>query len=127
MMHALVSRSSRILFRGHARALSSPATKDAILLTGACGQVGCELLPYLRDIYGSHKVIASDVRQPDAATLESGPFVHLDVTSAVHLERIISEHGVGTIIHLAALLSATGERKLLTACCPHAPALVLLA
>lgn len=101
----------RLLQARHARALSSSAAGDAFLLTGACGQVGAELLPYLRSIYGTDKVIASDVRPPTEEMLADGPFVELDVTSAVHLERVISERGVGTIVHLAALLSATGEKN----------------
>jgi len=90
-------------------------------MTGACGQVGCELLPYLRSIYGKENVIATDVREAPArldpnteghaALLAEGPFEKLDVTDFEALEGLINKHEVGTIIHLAALLSATGEKN----------------
>ena len=92
---------------------SRPTGSDSssILLTGACGQVGSELLPYLRDLYGASKVIGSDVRPAAPEVMEAGPFVSLDVTDADALEDIVKQHRVGTIIHMAALLSATGEKN----------------
>ena len=97
------------LLRASRRHFSS--AKGTVLLTGACGQVGQELVPHLRDIYGFDSVIASDVREPTAALQESGPYVTLDVTDGDALERVVKEHRVGTIVHLAALLSATGEKN----------------
>ena len=94
------------------RSLSSgSSSSDVILLTGACGQVGAELAPYLRGIFGAQNVVATDVRPAPPAVAESGPFAHLDVTDALALERLVKEHRVGTIVHLAALLSATGEQN----------------
>jgi threonine 3-dehydrogenase len=82
-----------------------------ILLTGACGQVGQELLPALREAYGAENVIGSDVRKPPPSMSGAGPFETLDVTNAEALARIVAEHRVDTIVHLAALLSATGEKN----------------
>lgn len=82
-----------------------------ILLTGACGQVGQELLPALRAAYGPESVIASDVRPPPPAVCESGPFVPLDVTEYTELASIVTSRRIDTIVHLAALLSATGEKN----------------
>eukprot|EP00962_Isochrysis_galbana_P022963 scaffold6880_cov110-Isochrysis_galbana.AAC.27 len=82
-----------------------------ILLTGACGQVGQELLPALREAYGAENVIGSDVRKPPLSMSGAGPFETLDVTNAEALGRIVAVHRVDTIVHLAALLSATGEKN----------------
>jgi dTDP-4-dehydrorhamnose reductase len=80
-------------------------------LTGACGQVGTELVPHLRSLFGVEAVVATDVRTPSEHLLKSGPFQHLDVTQLSALEQIIVDEGIGTIVHLAALLSATGEKN----------------
>jgi len=82
-----------------------------VLLTGACGQVGQELVPALRARYGAENVIASDVRSAPPELMAGGPFHYLDVTQADQLARIVAERGVDTIVHLAALLSATGEKN----------------
>ncbi|MBX6363016.1 MAG: NAD-dependent epimerase/dehydratase family protein [Gemmatimonadetes bacterium] len=79
-----------------------------ILVTGALGQIGSELVPALRAAYGEATVVASDVRQP--AGDGGGPFVALDCRDAAALATVVREHRVGTIYHLVALLSATGER-----------------
>lgn len=80
-----------------------------ILVTGALGQIGSELVPALRAAYGEATVVASDVKRP--AEEGGGPFVALDCTDAAALATIVREHRVGTIYHLVALLSATGERN----------------
>lgn len=84
---------------------------EVVLLTGAGGQVGQELLPFLRERYGAENVIATDVRSVPGSVSEAGPFHYLDVTQYDQLARVVLEHGVDTIVHLAALLSATGERN----------------
>ena len=82
-----------------------------ILVTGALGQIGSELTAELRKRYGSTNVIASDLKPPPPGALwESGPFEQADVTDAARLAGVCSDHGVDAIVHLAAILSATGER-----------------
>ena len=61
--------------------------------------------------YGAENVIASDVRSAPPELMAGGPFHYLDVTQADQLARIVAERGVDTIVHLAALLSATGEKN----------------
>ena len=80
-----------------------------ILVTGALGQIGSELVPALRAAYGEDAVIASDVRPP-AADARQEPFLTLDCTDAAALAAAVREHRVDTIYHLAALLSATAEK-----------------
>lgn len=86
------------------------SSKPRILVTGAAGQIGLELVPYLRKVYGDEQVIASDVRSPSPSVLESGPFQYIDVLETTQLSRLIVEDNVGTVVHLAAILSATGEK-----------------
>ncbi|MFC7439810.1 L-threonine 3-dehydrogenase [Laceyella putida] len=86
-----------------------------ILVTGALGQIGSELVMKLRDTYGADNVIATDIRRTDGDVVESGPFEILDVTDAKAMYAIAKKRQVDTIIHLAALLSATAEAKPLLA------------
>lgn len=82
-----------------------------ILITGALGQIGSELTGKLRDIYGEDQVIATDIRENDSAASKSGPFEILDVMDAKAMGEIARKHKVDTIMHMAALLSATAETK----------------
>jgi len=82
-----------------------------ILVTGASGQIGSELTPLLRELYGKDSVVASDIRDPSPSLEDEGPFVKLDVTDRDKINEAIDEFDVTTIFHLAAILSASGERN----------------
>jgi nucleoside-diphosphate-sugar epimerase len=83
-----------------------------ILVTGSVGQIGSELTAALRKRYGKDKVVATDIRMPsDVELRDDGPFEFLDVTDPHHITRVMQMHDVGTIYHLAAILSATGESR----------------
>ncbi|MGM0843441.1 MAG: L-threonine 3-dehydrogenase [Bacillota bacterium] len=86
-----------------------------ILVTGALGQIGSELIIKMRGIYGKDNVIATDIRTLDSEVVTGGPFEILDVTDAEKMMDIAKRYEVDTIIHLAALLSATAEAKPLLA------------
>jgi nucleoside-diphosphate-sugar epimerase len=81
-----------------------------ILVTGALGQIGSELVPELRARHGEDAVVASDIRVPSGTTAD-GPFEVLDVTNFRQLQDLVRRQEVGTIYHLAALLSATAEER----------------
>ncbi|MET3699146.1 L-threonine 3-dehydrogenase [Bacillus oleivorans] len=80
-----------------------------ILLTGALGQIGSELTMKLREVYGANNVIATDIRSAENEVVQSGPFEILDVTDGKAMHEIAVKYKVDTLIHLAALLSATAE------------------
>ncbi len=83
-----------------------------ILVTGAVGQIGSELVPELRSFYGSENVVAGIHRRPPSDDLkESGPFENVDVTSKSSIEKAIEKYDINTIYHMAAILSAVGERN----------------
>lgn len=80
-----------------------------ILVIGACGQLGSELTVALREKNGNDNVIASDVREP-VGNLSEGPFEILNVMDKNALEVIIDKYSITQIYHLAAILSAKGEK-----------------
>ena len=83
-----------------------------ILVTGALGQIGTDLVQSLRDIYGAEMVIASDIREkPNHPCILTGPYINLDVLDKNRIFEIISNHNIKIIYHLAAILSAKGEEN----------------
>jgi len=82
-----------------------------IFITGALGQIGSELTMKLRDIYGADNVIATDIRKNDSEAALSGPFEVVDVTDTKTIIESARKHKADTIIHMAALLSATAEKN----------------
>ncbi|TDL95235.1 L-threonine 3-dehydrogenase [Macrococcus brunensis] len=82
-----------------------------IMITGALGQIGTELTLKLREIYGVDNVLATDLRRPEeGAKVLEGPFEELDVTDAERMDKIAEDFKADTIMHMAALLSATAEK-----------------
>jgi len=87
-----------------------------ILVTGALGQIGSELIMKMREIYGNDNVIATDLRKLEGSpVVTTGPFELLDVTDHKTMLSLAKKYQVDTLIHLAALLSATAEAKPLLA------------
>jgi len=82
--------------------------EDTILVTGAGGQIGSELVLSLRKIYKN--VIASDLKEP-TGELKEGEFLRLDVLYKNGLLDCVKRFKVTQIYHLAAILSATGEKN----------------
>ena len=82
-----------------------------ILMTGAAGQIGSELAQALRKKHGADNVVVTDLFRPPAELAEAGPFELLDVTDHSALDGLVGKYTVDTVYHLAALLSATGEKN----------------
>ena len=81
-----------------------------ILIVGAGGQIGSELVTYLRGIYGGDNVVAADLK-PSEKLAADGPFEQLDALDAEGYASLVRKYGVDSIFNLVALLSATGEKN----------------
>ena len=81
-----------------------------ILILGAGGQIGSELTPHLRSIYGDHHVVATDVR-PNERLAQAGPFETIDALDARAVADMVKKYEIDAIFNLVALLSAKGEEN----------------
>ncbi|WP_299826315.1 NAD-dependent epimerase/dehydratase family protein [uncultured Pontibacter sp.] len=87
-------------------------TTDTVLVIGACGQLGSELTLELRNMYGGANVVAADIAAPKQTDLrDSGPFEKIDVLNTKQMGELASKYKFKQIYHLAAVLSATGEKN----------------
>jgi len=77
-----------------------------ILITGAGGQIGADLITVF--VADGHQVIATDLK-PRASTREV-TWRGLDVVDATQVDRVLAEEQPEIVYHLAAILSATGEK-----------------
>ncbi len=79
-----------------------------VLVIGALGQIGSDLVHALRLQYGPERVIAADIRpeSPD----RSGPYLTLDALDRSAQIEVIRQHQVQHVYNLAAILSARGEQ-----------------
>lgn len=84
-----------------------------ILVIGATGQIGSELVMELRSIYGGDHVVAGFIKgcEPKGILGESGPSAEVDVTSAAMIEAAVKKYNIDSIYNLAALLSVVAESK----------------
>jgi nucleoside-diphosphate-sugar epimerase len=83
-----------------------------ILVTGANGQIGSELVEVLRERHGPAGVVRLDLKPPPTPNgrASDAPFEVADVRDRDALADILTRHEIDTIYHLASLLSATGEQ-----------------
>jgi len=84
--------------------------KKRILIIGASGQIGTELTAFLRNKFGNHKVVASDIKEGDEALMNAGPFEILDATDYDAIEDIVIRYEITEVYLMAAMLSATAEK-----------------
>ena len=82
-------------------------TTPKVLVIGAFGQLGYELVEALVQKYSASQVVLADIYpKPTPLACET-----LDVTDKNRLLEILKKHQITQIYHLAALLSATGEQQ----------------
>ncbi|MCB0661987.1 MAG: NAD-dependent epimerase/dehydratase family protein [Saprospiraceae bacterium] len=81
--------------------------QEKILITGANGQIGTVLTEALQERYGVDNVIATDLRQPEH---QQGIFEVLNVLDGEKMDHLVQKYNVTQIYHLAAILSASGEK-----------------
>jgi len=84
---------------------------EKILVIGANGQIGTELVTALRNKYGAEQVIASDINGAAYAIRNTGPFEFANVLDKDNLHHIFQKHQPTQVYLLAAILSAVGEQK----------------
>jgi nucleoside-diphosphate-sugar epimerase len=88
-----------------------------LLVTGAFGQIGSELIPALRERYGAEHIVVADIRmiplqaQADAYGGAEWAYQQVDCTQPQQILDVVRRHDIGTIYHLAALLSAVAEER----------------
>lgn len=82
-----------------------------VLVTGAVGQIGSELTLELRKRYGNDRVIAGYHKKRPGTALQNGPIEFIDVTKKETVELVVKQYDIDTIYHMAAILSALGEKK----------------
>jgi len=83
-----------------------------ILVTGALGQIGSELIPELRKKYGKENVVAvGHHKEPSVEFKNSGPFENADSRNKEELRALIEKYNIDTIYHLVGVLSAVGEKN----------------
>lgn len=82
---------------------------DKILVIGAGGQIGTELLEKLNEIHGSSNVVAADLNNSPA--FSNNPYEKLDILDKESLFNVVKKHQINQVYLLAALLSATAEKN----------------
>ena len=85
-----------------------------ILVIGAAGQIGSELVPELR-ARGYMTVAAGSGRTPLPEHLTDGPTATVNLLDHDALDAVIKHFNIDTVFNLAAILSAVGESKPMTA------------
>jgi len=84
-----------------------------ILIIGANGQIGCELVDALVQEYGAQNVIASDIAPH--SQFGAKHYQQLDILDADRLASVVAQYEITDVYQLAALLSVTGEQAPLKA------------
>lgn len=82
-----------------------------VLVIGAGGQIGTELVLELRKRFGNANVIAADVKESSSNALSDGPYVQMDVLNKEFVSSYIKKEKPTDVYLLAALLSATAEKN----------------
>lgn len=82
-----------------------------ILVIGAGGQIGTELVLELRRRFGSEQVVASDLSESCPEKLAGGPYQQLNILEKEAVRACVSENKITEVYLLAALLSATAEKN----------------
>lgn len=84
--------------------------KNSILILGAGGQIGTDLVMELRRRHGNDQVIATDLKEAHPDVMASGPFEFLNALDLPELRAIVEKYEVSEVYHLVAMLSATAEQ-----------------
>jgi nucleoside-diphosphate-sugar epimerase len=83
---------------------------ERILVTGALGQLGTELVTELQKMHGLENIIATDIHPPLNNDFK-GIYTTLDILDKTSLTQITNKYHITQIYHLAAILSANAEKS----------------
>lgn len=97
-----------LVFLGFSHQISS---MERILVIGASGQIGTDLVVALRSKYGSDMVFAADIKDATREVMDGGPFLRLNAMDKEGIRKVVEQNHITQIYLLAALLSATGEQN----------------
>ena len=93
-----------------------PGDCKKLLVVGAAGQIGTELVLELRKRYGNDNVVAMGRKTaPSDKVKNSGPWEWGDVTNPESIVTCIKKYDIDTVYNMAAILSAVGEKNPLLA------------
>jgi nucleoside-diphosphate-sugar epimerase len=84
---------------------------NRILITGGCGQLGVELAAALEKQPDVDRVFVSDINTGHTQGSVSGKLIQLDALDKQAVQRTIEEKEINQVYHLAAILSANGEKN----------------
>ena len=82
-----------------------------ILVTGACGQIGSELVVELGKVLPGINIISTDIQKAPSSVKAHSTFMYLNVMDPHMIAKIVVDNEIDTIFHMAAILSANGERN----------------
>ncbi|MDR2361545.1 MAG: NAD-dependent epimerase/dehydratase family protein [Prevotellaceae bacterium] len=82
-----------------------------ILVIGALGQIGSELTAAFNARYGKENIVVADIHEDTNHLFPDNVFEKIDVTDSSAIEQAIERHRIDTIVNLAAILSASGEKN----------------
>lgn len=103
---AMPARAPLLSWRTIERSCATPMRR--ILVTGALGQIGSDLVAELRRREGKEAILETDIKS--AGSGNGTGYAQLDVRDAEQLEFLVVRNDIDTIYHLASLLSARGEQ-----------------
>jgi nucleoside-diphosphate-sugar epimerase len=83
---------------------------NKILVIGAGGQLGTELTQSLANTYGSEAVIATDFQESARSKFDYCRYKTLNVLDKEAVSKLLQEEQITQVYHLAAILSANGEK-----------------
>jgi nucleoside-diphosphate-sugar epimerase len=94
----------------HLFLLNNIIVMKKVLVIGAGGQIGTELVLELRKRFGNEQVVAADVKDSCSEALQNGPYLQLDVLDKEKVREYVINEKPDDVYLLAALLSATAEK-----------------
>lgn len=80
-----------------------------VLLTGATGQIGAELLATLQNMHGIDNVLGTDIKEPSKSMHPRSKYEIVDVSNAQNVQHIFQSFKPKVVYHMASTLSAPSE------------------